>query len=193
MDLKSLNEINLQNIGESPAVVRAFIVFLIIVAIVGAGYWFLVKDQLQQLERSERQEQQLRADFEQKQKRAASLPAYEAQFEEMRRMFASLLQLLPSNAEIPNLLVDISQAALSAGLEIELFQPRGEVRETFYARVPIQLRLRGDYEQMAEFVSSVSGMPRIVTVHDLFIRPGSSDFDLLMDSEVRTYRYLEES
>ena len=107
-------------------------------------------------------------------------------------MFASLLQLLPSTAEIPSLLVDISQAALSVGLEIELFQPRGEVRETFYARVPIQLRLRGNYEQLAEFVSSISGMPRIVTVHDLFVRPGSSDSDLLMDSEVRTYRYLEE-
>jgi type IV pilus assembly protein PilO len=192
MDLKSINEINLQNIGEAPAVIKTIIVLLIIAAIGGAGYWFLVKDQIEQLDRVERQEQQLRADFEQKQKRAASLPAYEAQFEEMQRMFASLLQLLPSTAEIPSLLVDISQAALSVGLEIELFQPRGEVRETFYARVPIQLRLRGNYEQLAEFVSSISGMPRIVTVHDLFVRPGSSDSDLLMDSEVRTYRYLEE-
>ncbi len=192
MDLKSINEINLQNIGEAPAVIKAVIVLLIIVVIAGAGYWFLVKDQIEQLDRVERQEQQLRADFELKQQRAASLPAYEAQFEEMQRMFASLLQLLPSTAEIPSLLVDISQAALSVGLEIELFQPRGEVRETFYARVPIQLRLRGNYEQLAEFVSSISGMPRIVTVHDLFIRPASSDSDLLMDSEVRTYRYLEE-
>jgi type IV pilus assembly protein PilO len=193
MDLRAINEIDLRNLGEAPPIGKAVILLLIIAALAGAGYWFLIKDQIETLDRVERQEAQLRAEFEQKQQRAASLAAYEAQVEEMERMFASLLQLLPSTAEIPSLLVDISQAALSVGLEIELFQPRGESRQTFYSRVPVQLRVRGNYEQMAAFVSSISAMPRIVTVHDLFIRPGRSDIDLLMDAEARTYRYLEET
>jgi type IV pilus assembly protein PilO len=193
MDWRAINEIDLRNLGEAPPIGKAVILLLIIAALAGAGYWFLIKDQIETLDRVERQEAQLRAEFEQKQQRAASLAAYEAQVEEMERMFASLLQLLPSTAEIPSLLVDISQAALSVGLEIELFQPRGESRQTFYSRVPVQLRVRGNYEQMAAFVSSISAMPRIVTVHDLFIRPGRSDIDLLMDAEARTYRYLEET
>ncbi len=194
IDLKALNEIDYNNLGEAPGFVKAGIVVLIIAALAGAGYWFLVKDQIAELERAERTEQQLRAEFEDKQRRAANLAAYEAQLQEMELMFASLLQLLPNTAEIPSLLVDISQAALSVGLEIELFQPLGETNRTFYAEVPVQLRLRGNYEQLAEFVSSVSSMPRIVTVHDVFIRPqGGSDSDLSMEARVRTYRYLEGS
>lgn len=192
MDWRAINEIDLHNLGEAPGIFKGFIVVLIIGALLGAGYWFLIKDQIEVLERGERQEIQLRAEFEEKQSRAANLAAYEAQLDEIERMFASLLQLLPSTAEIPSLLVDISQTALTVGLEIELFQPRPEVNQTFYADVPIQLRLRGNYEQLAEFVSGVSSMPRIVTVHDVFIRPGESDSDLLMDAEARTYRYLEE-
>ena len=192
MDWRAINEVDLQNLGEAPGIVKGFIVVLIIGALLGAGYWFLIKDRMELLERGERLETQLRAEFEEKQSRAANLPAYEAQLEEIERMFASLLQLLPSTAEIPSLLVDISQTALTVGLEIELFQPRPEVNQTFYADVPIQLRLRGTYEELAEFVSGVSAMPRIVTVHNVFIRPGESDSDLLMDAVARTYRYLEE-
>lgn len=192
MDLKAINEVDFRNIGEAPGIVKGGIIVLIIAALLGAGYWFLIKDQMEALDRGERREVQLRAEFEDKQRRAANLPAYEAQLEEIERMFASLLQLLPSTAEIPSLLVDISQMALMVGLEIELFQPRPEVNRTFYAEVPIQLRVRGNYEQLAQFVSGVSAMPRIVTIHNVFIRPGGSDTDLLMDAVARTYRYLEE-
>jgi len=192
MDLRSINEVDFRNIGEAPGIVKGGIIVLIIAALLGAGYWFLIKDQMEELDRGERREVQLRAEFEDKQRRAANLAAYEAQLEEIERMFASLLQLLPSTAEIPSLLVDISQTALTVGLEIELFQPRPEVNRTFYAEVPIQLRVRGNYEQLADFVSGISAMPRIVTIHNVFIRPGASDADLLMDALARTYRYLEE-
>ena len=192
MDLRSINEVDFRNLGEAPGIVKGGIIVLIIAALLGAGYWFLIKEQLEVLERGQAREVQLRAEFEDKQGRAANLPAYEAQLEEIERMFASLLQLLPSTAEIPSLLVDISQTALTVGLEIELFQPRPEVNRAFYAEVPIQLRVRGNYEELAEFVSGVSAMPRIVTIHNVFIRPGGSDADLLMDALARTYRYLEE-
>jgi type IV pilus assembly protein PilO len=193
MDLRAINEVDFRNLGEAPGVVRGGIIILIIAALVGAGYWYFIKDQIAELERGDATELALRAEFEEKQRRAANLPALEAQLEEMERMFASLLQLLPSTAEIPSLLVDVSQTALSVGLEIELFQPRPEANRTFYAEVPIQLRVRGSYEQLAEFVSGVSAMPRIVTIHDVFIRPGEADTDLLMDAVARTYRYLEGS
>ena len=193
MDLRAINEVDFRNLGAAPGVVKGGIIILIIAALVGAGYWYFIKDQIAELKLGEARELALRAEFEEKQQRAANLPALEAQLEEMERMFASLLQLLPSTAEIPSLLVDVSQTALSVGLEIELFQPRPEANRTFYAEVPIQLRVRGSYEQLAEFVSGVSEMPRIVTIHDVFIRPDQADTNLLMDAVARTYRYLEGS
>ncbi|WP_019624853.1 type 4a pilus biogenesis protein PilO [Thioalkalivibrio thiocyanoxidans] len=192
MNIKELNEIDLNNIGEASGGVKALILVVIVLLILGLSYYFFIGEQRTELEREENREQQLRAEFEEKQQRAANLEAYEEQLEEMERMFASLLELLPSSAEIPSLLVDISQTGLQAGLEIELFEPRGENRRDFYAEVPIRLRVRGDYEELAEFVSGTSALPRVVTMHDMHIRRGDNDDDLLMDATARTYRYLED-
>ncbi len=193
MDLKELKEIDFSNIGEASWGIKGLILLVAVAVIVGLAWYFVINDQRTELERAESREQQLRAEFEDKQHRAANLPAYEEQLEEMERMFASLLELLPSSAEIPSLLVDISQTGLQAGLEIELFEPRGENRRDFYAEVPIRLRVRGNYEELAEFVSGVSALPRVVTMHDMHIRRGESDRDLVMDAVARTYRYLEET
>ncbi|WP_018865588.1 MULTISPECIES: type 4a pilus biogenesis protein PilO [unclassified Thioalkalivibrio] len=193
MDLKELNQIDFNNIGEASWGVKGLILVVIVLAILGLSYYLFIGDQRTDLERAESRELQLRDEFEDKQQRAANLQAYEDQLEEMERMFASLLELLPSSAEIPSLLVDISQTGLQAGLEIELFEPRGENRRDFYAEVPIRLRVRGGYEDLAEFVSGVSALPRVVTMHNMHIRPGDSDNDLLMDAVARTYRYLEEN
>ncbi|ADC70792.1 Pilus assembly protein PilO [Thioalkalivibrio sp. K90mix] len=192
MNIKELNEIDFNNIGEASWAVKVLILVVIVLVILGLSYYFFIGDQRTDLERAENREQQLRVEFEDKQQRAANLEAYEEQLEEMERMFASLLELLPSSAEIPSLLVDISQTGLQAGLEIELFEPRGENRRDFYAEVPIRLRVRGDYEELAEFVSGTSALPRVVTMHDMHIRRGNSDDDLLMDATARTYRYLED-
>ncbi|WP_019626946.1 type 4a pilus biogenesis protein PilO [Thioalkalivibrio sp. ALJT] len=193
MDLKELNQIDFNNIGEASWGVKGIILVVIVLLILGLSYYLFIGDQRTSLERAESRELQLRDEFEDKQQRAANLAAYEDQLEEMERMFASLLELLPSSAEIPSLLVDVSQTGLQAGLEIELFEPRGETRRDFYAEVPIRLRVRGNYEELAEFVSGVSALPRVVTMHNIQIRPGASDRDLLMDAVARTYRYLEEN
>ncbi|WP_018870991.1 MULTISPECIES: type 4a pilus biogenesis protein PilO [unclassified Thioalkalivibrio] len=194
MDLKNLNEIDFNNIGEAPWIVKGVILLVIIAVILGLTYYFVIDDQLSELERAEREEQQLRDEFEEKQQRAANLDDYREQLAEMEDMFVELLELLPTSAEIPSLLVDVSQTALQTGLEIELFEPRSHRERDFYAEVPIRLRLRGDYEELAEFVSGVSSMPRVVTMHDMRIRrAGDSDFDLVMNAEARTYRYLEDN
>ncbi|OOG22724.1 pilus assembly protein PilO [Thioalkalivibrio denitrificans] len=192
MNLQDLNNIDLKTIGTAPAPVRAIAIALVVIAILGAGYWFIIKDQLARLDRVQAEETQLRQTFEVRQRRAANLDAYREQLEEMQRTFGTMLRQLPSRTEVPSLLVDISQTALAAGLEIELFRPQAEQQRGFYAEMPIQMRMRGTYEQMAEFTSGVAALPRIVTLHDLNIRPQDGG-RLIMEATARTYRYLDET
>jgi type IV pilus assembly protein PilO len=192
MNLQDLNNIDLKTIGTAPAPIRAIVIAIVVIAILGAGYWFIIKDQLEGLDRVQAQEAQLRQTFEVRQRRAANLDAYRAQLEEMQRTFGTMLRQLPSRTEIPSLLVDISQTALMSGLEIDLFRPQAEQRRGFYAELPIQMRMRGSYEQMAQFTSGVAGLPRIVTLHDISIRPQEGG-RLLMEATAKTYRYLDET
>jgi type IV pilus assembly protein PilO len=133
--------------------------------------------------------------FEQKQRKAANFDAYRAQLDEIERSFGTMLRQLPGKTEIPNLLIDISQTGLAAGLQEELFQPLDELRRDFYAEKPIRIRLRGSYHEFGQFVSDIAALPRIVTLHDIEITPQSNEagFDnLVLNVTAKTYRYLDE-
>ena len=96
------------------------------------------------------------------------------------RRFGALLRQLPGRTEVPSLLVDISQVGVGAGLEEKPFQPANEIKKDFYAELPIKIRLTGSYHQMGEFVSGIAALPRIVTLHDIKIRPDTKDaYDVL--------------
>ena len=66
----------------------------------------------------------------------------------------------------------------------------------FYAELPIQMRLSGDYHEFGEFVSRVSALPRIVTLHDIKVMYDEKNKNslgmLTMDLTAKTYRYLEQ-
>lgn len=199
MDLNELKNLDLSNldvnnIGSWPAPVKGIVLVLAFVAVLGLGYKFLITDQLAELERKEQEEQELRTEFSAKQARAANLDAYKAQLEEMRRSFGAMLRQLPGETEIDTLLTDISQAGLATGLQQELFSPQNEVKREFYAEVPIQIRLTGNYHQFGEFASAVAALPRIVTLHDIRItRKDAKAENLTMDVIAKTYRYFDES
>lgn len=192
MKLEELNELDFSNVGDWPVAVKALII-VILCALVGVAWYFLdIEKQYVELARVESTEQDLRDDFERKQVKAANLGAYKAQLAEMEESFGAMLRQLPNRTEVADLLVDVSQTGLAAGLEFELFQPQGEVPRDFYAELPIKLRVVGDYHALGEFVSGLAALPRIVTIHDVKIVPQRTDGGLVMEATARTYRYLDE-
>jgi type IV pilus assembly protein PilO len=131
---------------------------------------------------------------------ARILEALEQQLTEMQDMLRTLLRQLPSRTEMPELLIDISQTALAAGIETELFQPGPETPKDFYAEKPITLRMVGTYHQFGTFISGVASLPRVVilTLHDVSLSPKPGDKNsansgqLVLQGTVKTYRYLED-
>lgn len=188
-----LQSLDFNDIGRWPLLFRALFIGLLFAVVLGGGiYYVVVRNQLPELERVEAEEQKLRAQFENKQRKAVNLAAYTAQLAEMEQSFGAMLRQLPNRTEVPSLLVDISQTGLAAGLEEELFQPAGEIQQDFYAELPIRIRLRGSFHELAAFVSGVAALPRIVTLHDIEITRAREGEDLTLDLTAKTYRYLED-
>jgi type IV pilus assembly protein PilO len=191
-ELKSLDA---NDIGRWPFAFRAGVIALVFVLVLGLGvYWTIIEDKAPQLTRVQEEEKTLRVTFENKQRKAANYDAYKAQLAQMEQSFGTMLRQLPGKTEIPSLIVDISQTGLAAGLQEKLFQPLGEVTRDFYAEKPISISLSGGYHEIANFVSGVASLPRIVTLHDINITPDDpNDFDsLTLQVTAKTYRYLEE-
>lgn len=193
--IEELQSLDTSDPGRWPLLFRVISVSIVFVAVAALGiYWFVIEAEVPLLERVELEEQELRATFEERQTKAANFDAYRAQLAEIERSFGAMLRQLPGRTEVPNLLVDISQTGLGAGLEEELFQPMGEIRRDFYAELPIRIRLSGGYHELGNFVSGIAALPRIVTLHDISIQPQDPDnFDeLTLDVTAKTYRYLDE-
>ena len=197
--IEELRSLDTNDPGRWPLAFRVVAVAIVFVGVLAGGiYMFVVKTEVPLLERAELQEQNLRAAFEDKQRRAANFDAYREQLAEIERDFGAMLRQLPGRTEVPNLLVDISQTGLAAGLEEELFQPMGEVQREFYAELPIRIRLSGNYHELGNFVSGIAALPRIVTLHDISISPINQQQEqdvydeLTLDVTAKTYRYLDE-
>ncbi len=197
MNLSELNELDFENVGSWPLPVKLAAVVLLFLLILAGGYYFKTSDQLVQLEKLEKKEATLKQEFSKKQARAARLPAYKAQLDEMQLILQSMLRQLPGKTEMPDLLVDISQTALASGIKNELFEPGAEVIKDFYAEKPITLRMIGTYHQFGAFVSGVASLPRVVilTMHDISLKPagkGAEPNKLVLEGTAKTYRYLDE-
>ena len=193
--LEELRTLDPRDPGRWPFAVRAGAVVLWLIVLSAALFYFVVwQNQHPVLEQRRAEELELRKQFREKHAKAVNLEIYKQQLADIERSFGALLRQLPGRTEVPSLLVDISQTGLAAGLEEKLFQPGNEVRQDFYAELPIKIRLTGSYHQFGEFVSGIAALPRIVTLHDIEIKPETRDaYDrLTLDLTAKTYRYLDE-
>jgi len=194
--IDDLRALDTNDPGRWPLPFRVAAVAIAFVAVVAIGvYYFVWLDDKPLLDREKRKETELRAAFEDRQRKAANFDAYRTQLAEIERDFGAMLRQLPGKTEVPSLLVDISQTGLGAGLEEKLFQPTGEVQKDFYAELPIKLRYTGSYHELGKFVSGIAALPRIVTLHDIDIKPAEKDStsSLMLEVTAKTYRYLEET
>ena len=192
-DLKSLDP---NDPGRWPLPVRVGCVALCFVLLAAGSFWYFVwSEQKPKLDAATTEEQKLRTTFKEKHSKAVNLEVYQQQLADIERSFGALLRQLPGKTEVQSLLIDISQVGVGAGLEEKLFQPANEIAKDFYAELPIKIRLTGNYHQMGEFVSGIAALPRIVTLHDITIKPSNKDAydNLSVELTAKTFRYLDDS
>ncbi len=194
-DLRNLDR---NNIGGWSKSVKFFFCAIIVALILFLGWYFKISTQQDELKQAQDKELALKKEFSDKQGKVVNLEAYRKQLADMEEMLQTMLRQLPSRTEMPDLLNNITQAALSAGIETQLFQPGGEVMKDFYAEKPIQLKMLGTYHQFGTFISNVASLPRVVilTMHDVSLKPAdqkaSPGGPLLLEGIVKTYRYLDD-
>ncbi|AKE51339.1 type IV pilus inner membrane component PilO [Kangiella geojedonensis] len=199
-DLSQYQDFN--NIGSWPLPGKIVFIALAMFVVLGLGYYFDTSEQLSELESKARKQEQLLQDYKREYEKAVNLEAYREQMAEMKETFKGLLEQLPKNTEIPGLLDEISYAASGAGVELLSHKYLNESKKQFYIEKPIQIVATGTYHQIADFVSRVSKLPRIVTLHGFTITgvKGSrntsqtaGDNELLSFSVLaKTYRYESE-
>jgi type IV pilus assembly protein PilO len=189
-----ISDLDFNDIGAWPRNAKLVFSGLLALVIVAMFWLLLISGKRDELQALEGKETGLRREFEDKAGRAANLGPLKQQLIQMEQVLQQMLRQLPSKTEMPDLIIDISQTALSSGLTNELFKPAPESTGEFYAETPISLRMVGSYHQFGAFVSGVASLPRVVilTMHDIQLKPKGTKGSLELSGTVKTYRYLDE-
>jgi type IV pilus assembly protein PilO len=159
----------------------------------GIGY-YLHSMHSAQIELLTAEVQELRQSVQKHQAIAARQDELQNQLAALDQALKAALTLLPETREIPDLLTQISQLGLNAGLEFRLFKPEAEKTADFYAEVPVTLTILGGFHDVAKFFEHLSKLPRIVNVTDIKIAlsKGTEDNPRLTTScLMTTFRFLE--
>lgn len=191
--IEELSNLDFNDIGSWTRRAKLIVASLIALLIIGAGYYFIISKQVDELEEVQRREQPLKDQFMEKKALAINLEAYKAQMIEANEMFEVLKKQLPNESEIPDLLTDMTQVGLSRGLQFEQIRPGNTINKDFYAEKLVNIRVNGEYHQIASFISDVASLPRIINVDNFSLkRRGANSTNLTMTAVTKTYHYLDD-
>ena len=189
-----LNDI-LERFGKLPRVQRLAVLSLVLVIFL-AMFWTLVySPKSEELTQLRTQNTELVAEKEKVKRRAENREKFEAELQELTSQLKEALRELPNEREIPDLLRKISSVGKKVGLEVRRFQPLPEVKQEYYADVPVSLQVMGSYHEVAMFFDRLAKMSRIVYVRDITMeisgeRGGKSV--LKVEGKAVTFRFLTE-
>jgi len=191
--IEELRQLDPKQPGNWPWPVKAGAFVLIFIALQVAAYFFFWQSQLDAIDKGREDVAKLKETFLEKKKLAVNLDAYKQQRAEIEQSFGALLKQLPNKSEMDALLIDINQAGLGRGLAFDYFKPADKENFTeFYAELPVNIRVTGNYHDLGAFASDVAKMPRIVLLTDLKLDPPGPNGQLTMEAVAKTYRYLDE-
>ena len=193
MTLDELRSLDPKRPGDWPMTVKAGALLILFIAIQVGAYFLFWQGQQEQIEKGRQDVEKQKVTFLEKKKLAVNLEAYKQQRVEIEQAFGALLKQLPNKSEMDALLIDINQAGLGRGLSFELLKPaEKENFSEFYAELPVNIKVTGNYHDLGAFASDVAKMPRIVLLTDLKIDPPKeAGGPLTMEAVAKTYRYLD--
>lgn len=190
--LAQFKNLNWKDPGSLPVLPKLVLLIALLVAIIAGGYVGDWQGQLEALETGLKDEQKLKDEYVNKRQQSINLDLHRQQLREIDSSFGALLKQLPNRSQMDALLVDINQAGLGRGLQFDLFKPAPqETQREFYAELPIQLKITGNYHDMGQFASDIGSLSRIVTLNDLEIKVDGKG-TMTMDAVAKTFRYLDD-
>lgn len=190
--MAEVNSLNAQNYGSAPLPVKIFILVMMVVLILVLAWVLLISKKLDEIKAAEAQQVTLLEQYREKESKARHLKAYEDQVAQMKRDFADLLNQLPKDTRVPELVDGINMVGSGSGLRFQDISVQPEVEQEFFIEQPIQIIGLGDYHQFGSFVSGIAALPRIITMHDFEIKNPQPSLDRMPELQLvlqtKTYR-----
>jgi len=167
-------------------------IFVGLILIISGAYWyFFWSPNNQQLSSLNTTLQTKRKKLTELENIKKDLPKFIAENERLEKEFKIASLKLPKEEEIPALINSVYSDISASGLEPVVFAPKSQVNKDIYAEIPIEMKVKGNYFELANFFDRISRLPRIVNVRDLNLKRSkdSNAKNILLDAEFSTVTF----
>lgn len=167
----------------------------LVLLLTGLNYFFVIQDEEAAIAANVSQQRQLELQLQEKQEIAQNLNERRREMDVLEQKLAEALTELPEKKDIEELLAQLNDIGKKSGLEISTVTPQGEERASFYARIPIQMTVSGNYHEIARFLLDVANLRRIVNVNNIkFTGPTVKNEKVILRSDflATTFRFLDQ-
>jgi type IV pilus assembly protein PilO len=141
-----------------------------------AFYFLWVAEDLEKVSSLEKQIGSIKLEIINQEKVLAEGPKLKARILELEKKLQTMVASLPEKQEIEILLKKITDLLSQTNLVAKRFVPGKEKvdEELYYATIPLELNVRGEYQKIGAFLASLNDLPRIVNVPTIkLVKAGS--------------------
>lgn len=188
MPNKKLKDVDLQTLHLLGHPAKLTIAALVVVAVLGIGYFAIFRTQLEELAASKQKEEELKVSYTEKSIQAASLDNLKAELAAIRSSFDVLLKQLPTDAEIPNLIQELHQAGATNGMSMNSVTPQPTKNDGPIQILPYAISITGKYDQLSQFARDVGSLSRIITLEAINLNAGEKSDNLTLTATANTYK-----
>ena len=100
------------------------------------------------------------------------------------RHIAQLEQLIPESAEVPALMDEISTVEREVGVTVDMMRPEAEEPGDFYTKQTFEMRVFGEFHDVARFLTRIASLSRILTPIDVSVEEFNDPRALSFDAPV---------
>ena len=186
----------LDNILDRPKLQKIAILAVTIILISALYYSFVYSPKSDEVAKLADSVEIARNEKNAKQLKAANLPRLQRDLKMLDMQLAKAVAELPNQKQIAALLTHISAQAQQAGLNVLLFRPRAETFQEFYAEVPVDITVKGNFHNTVSFFDAVGRLDRLINIDNIgFRNPTIAGDNVIMEttSVATAFRFLNEA
>ena len=192
---RSFESLDNDNYGSWPLVVKVTILLLIVVFVAALSWALPISSKIDEIKAAESEQQALLNSYREKESRARHLEAYKAQVSQMEVEFNTLLDQLPKDTRVSELVEGINMTGVGSNIRFQDISVEPEIENEFFIEQPIRIAALGEYHQFGSFLSGLAALPRIITMHDFEVSNPQPTLDAIPELnlvlQTKTYRSKE--
>jgi type IV pilus assembly protein PilO len=186
--------ITLDSIVKLSKSTKIFILVVLLGGILGIYFYSFYLPQQETLQKKRAEMELLERQVRELRVIAANMKRFQEEVAKLREELKLAVSQLPTSKEIPSLLSTISKLGTESGLEFLLFRPLPEVNRDFYAEIPVAIKVKGNYHNVALFFDKVSKLPRIVNINAVSMdnaKQTAGRWEVQTSCTATTFKFIE--